>query len=108
MLIEPLNRSLVFFPNIADNPNDYFGIVARRIGDNFTKMIVIGIFKLIFNDYLSAGAFFFRQNINLEISNVGLNFGQFNINADFLAEQIKIFLLSEPVCKVRLNAPNVA
>ncbi len=90
MFVKPFNCSLMFFPNITDNPNDYFCIVARRIGDDFTKMIVVSIFKLIFNNNFSARAFFFRQNIDFEVSNICFNLCELYINVYFLAKQIKI------------------
>ncbi len=109
MFIEPFNRFLMFIADIADNPDNNFSVIAGRISDNFTQMIMIRIFKLIFYDDFSSRSFFLCQNINHILSDIGFGFKQFNINADFFTQSIKIILLGEPSCKIKgFMAPHIA
>ena len=109
MFVEPLNRFLMFIPDIADNPDNNFSVIAGCISDNFTQMVMICIFKLIFYDDFSSRRFFLCQNIDHILANIGFGFKQFNINADFFTQSIKIFLLGEPICKIKsFMSPNIS
>ena len=70
---------------------------------------MVGVFKLVLNYYLPSRARLFSKNIDFELPDVRFGLNEFDLNSDFLAEQIKVFWLGEPIREVaRLVSPDVA
>ena len=86
MIIQPLNRCAVLFACVLHNPYNRIRFFTRSICDQFTKVIVIGIFKLIFNNYLSPRAHLGCHNIDAKISDSRFRFVHSYFHADCVAQ----------------------
>ena len=52
MLVEPFNGLTMLVTRPLDNPNDHFGTLAGGIGDEFALVVVVGVFQLVFYEFL--------------------------------------------------------
>ncbi len=57
-MIEPFYSFFVFVTSSSNYPNNNFCIFSRSISYDFTQVIMIGFFELIFNNDLSSCTFF--------------------------------------------------
>ena len=71
-------------------------------------MIVIGFFELVFNNYLATRPHFVGENINIEGSHGRFGFDEFELYPNCLAQNLKIFILGKPFCKIEdFMRPNI-
>jgi len=51
-LVQPIDSLCVFFGQFFTNPNSNIGAKICEISNELAEMIVIGLFQLVFNNYL--------------------------------------------------------
>ena len=111
VLVEPFNGLAVFIAGALHHPYHHLCPLARGVGDEFAQVVVVGFFKLVFNDNLSSRALFFGIEVHIEIADRRLSFFQFQFNAYFLAQFGEVVLISQTLGKVvgfvRPNRPQV-
>ncbi len=90
----------MFFSGSLDNPNYNIGRFAGGICNQFTKVIMVCIFKLIFNNGFSVRSCFSCINVYIKISNAGLSFIKGYLQANGIRQQRKIVLFCKPKSKV--------
>lgn len=101
MLIEPVNRLLVLVANLFDDPDNMLRFDTSRISQNLPKMTVIGGFKLVLDDYFSACGFFLGKDICTISANPCFGLNQRNIQADLIAQLIKILRQGKPAREIK-------
>ena len=102
MLVQPRNRLLVLVPRMLHDPDDDVGFLARRIGDDFPQMVVVGVLELVLDDDTARRPAFPRKNIHAEAPDRGLRLLKLHLDAERLAERGQILLLCQPLGKVML------
>jgi hypothetical protein len=75
----------MLFSDIFDYPDNDLGIVAGRIRDNLSEMVVIGFLQLVLYCDLTPGCLLFGENVNAESSNMGLGLDRFYVDPYLLA-----------------------
>lgn len=90
----------MFVSDPFDDPNDHRRLFAGSIGDDLSKVIMVGIFQLVFNDDLPACSFFGRKKIDGKVPDGRLPFFEIDIDPDGLAQYGKIFILRQPYRKI--------
>ena len=109
MLIEPFNGLAVLVACLGDNPDDHLRLLAGCVGNDLTKVVVVGFLQLVLDDDLSASAQLGGEQIDLEGADLRLGLHGLEFDADGLSEGREVLLLSEPLREVkRLMWPYLA
>lgn len=74
VIIQPLNCRAMFFSCSLYNPNHNISRFAGRICNQFAKVVMVGLFKLILNNDFPVRSGLGCINVYIEISNAGLGF----------------------------------
>ena len=90
MLVQPVNGLLVFFSSFSDEPHYVFCFKPSCIGNQLAQVVVIRGLQLVFDNDFLAGIFLLPENINVIPADMSLCLYQFDSDADFIAEQLKI------------------
>lgn len=61
--VQPVNCSPVLLIKGFGNPNCGVCIKSGAVSNNFSEMVVVSLFQLIFNDYTSVGIDVFTENV---------------------------------------------
>ena len=100
VIIQPLNCRTMFFSCSLNNPDYNIGRFAGCICNQFTKVVMVCIFKLILDDDFSVRSSFGCINVHIEISNAGLGFVNSYLQANGIRQQRKIILFCKPRSEV--------
>ena len=79
------------------NPDNDIRFLARRIGDDFSQMVVVGVLELVLDDDTARRPAFPRKNIHAEIPDRGLRLLELHLDAQGIAELREILLLRQPL-----------
>ena len=93
MLVQPFYRLAMFVTRSLHHPDNHFSSLARSVCNQFTKMVVIGIFQLVLDNHTTISAYFFSKDIYIETTDGRFPFLQFQLNIYRITQQRKIFLL---------------
>ncbi len=66
--IEPVQRLPVFLSEFAGNPYNYTGLEACSVGYQLSKMRVVGLIELVFDDHALVTAQISGQNVHGKIT----------------------------------------
>lgn len=86
MVVEPFDGITMLITCAPHYPYDNLRVLPRRIGYYFAEVVMIGVFKLIFYDYIAPGDILFGKNVNSKIADIGFSFFKGDVNSNCFAK----------------------
>ncbi len=96
MLIQPSDSLFMLITSPFDNPDYNFSVFPCRIHNDFSQMIMVGIFQLILDDNPTGTPAFAGVDVYTETSYWRFRFLKLQVNFNGITQLFQIFFLGKP------------
>ena len=98
ILVEPVQRRAMFVRELPSNPGDGNGVETGSVGENLSKVGVVGDFKLVLDKDPVIGAFLFANDVGPVRPHPFLLLVEFQLDPQGVAKEVQV--IGEPGSEV--------